>query len=105
VFKEICKFRDNSYRVAQEDGSGGPFVQFNHPEEGWVRANLAPRTHFLALEAELAVALGEVRRYRKLAKLREVEVLGQKARILALSESFEAIQRRLSVILEDSVDA
>lgn len=103
--KEICKFRDNAYRVAQEDGAGGPFVQFNDPGEGWIRAILAPKAHFAALEAELAVALGEVRRYRKLFKLLEVENLGQKARILALSESFSGLQERLDAILEASADA
>lgn len=102
MVKEICKFRDNTYRVAQEDGAGGPFVQFNDPQEGWIRAILAPKAHFSPLEAELAVALGEVRRYRKLAKLREVEILAQKARILALSTSFEKIQERLDAILKES---
>jgi len=71
--KEICRFRDKTYRVAQEDGAGGPFIEHYDPKKGWLRASREPQEHFLALEAELAVALGEVRRFRRLTARLEAE--------------------------------
>ena len=73
MVKEICRFRDKTYRVVQEDGAGGPFIEHYDPKAGWRRASKSPSDHFLALESELAVALGEVRRFRRLQARLEAE--------------------------------
>ncbi len=91
MLKEICSFRDKSYRVVQEDGTGGPWVQYNDPEEGPEDARRDPSRHFRALEAELVAALGELRRERRLKRRLEAEVEALRERSGALKASVTGI--------------
>lgn len=102
MLKEILRFREGDYRVVQEDGQGGPWIEYLDPAEGPQRAAEEPGEHFRRLETELIAALGQLRAERKVAKLHKLknELLeGQnetlRESLEEMGEQMEKIRRRI----------
>lgn len=98
MLKEILRFRDGSYRIVQEDGSGGPWVEHLDPEEGPQRAAEEPEEHFRPLETELIVALGLLRAERRVAKLHKLKNELLETQNEELRESLEAMSEEVGKI-------
>jgi len=98
ALREICRFRDGAYRIVQEDGQGGPWVEYLDPQEGPQRAANEPEEHFRALEAELAAALGQLRAERRVARRELLKNALLEEQNEALRESLEGMGSEIEKI-------